>query len=298
MPDPSEHEKMLFEIADNWLSEHSHLAVDQRANLGMTAIRLLDHLPGHSTTITGISGPPGCGKSTLARLLTALLNSMDTPALVVSLDDYYLDQDQRAALAGEIHALLLTRGVPGTHDLQRLISDLRKLKLAQTDGMKLPRFDKSTDRTMASHEWLTVNEAPQHIFLEGWCVGALPQSESDLDLPINRLESDDDTRLVWRQYVNQAVIEYQHHLAPLVDRKWYLSAPDWPSIIQWRLQQENELDQPRLKNEQDVADFLATFQRIVVHMHDHHRQWADLSLYADKHHFFRFQPDGPMPTRT
>ena len=49
----------------------------------------------------------------------------------VSIDDYYFSKNKRLQLSKHIHPLLQTRGVPGTHDLDKLskhISQFSKKK--------------------------------------------------------------------------------------------------------------------------------------------------------------------------
>jgi D-glycerate 3-kinase len=270
--------------ANHWLESHSRLNHEQRAHLSKTVPTLLDRLPAYSTTITGISGPPGCGKSTLARLLAHLLLSSGTPSVVLSLDDYYLDKNRRAEVADEVHPLFRIRGVPGTHDLAHLMNDLERLKCGQVEGLRLPRFDKSTDSPVNRLSWFTVSRAPEHIFVEGWCLGATEQTPETLSQPVNPIEAKEDENLVWRQSVNRFVAQYEQSLGPWLDQRWYLAAPDWESVVEWRWQQEQELTERHLKSRRAVRDFLATYQRLVMHMHVTHPVWADLSLYADAHH--------------
>src|SRR5689334_18588644 len=67
--------------------------------------------------VFGVCGSQGLGKSTLARVLKeALLEAHGLSVAVLSLDDLYLSSAERARLARDVHPLLKTRGVPGTHD--------------------------------------------------------------------------------------------------------------------------------------------------------------------------------------
>ena len=40
---------------------------------------------------------------------------------VLSIDDFYLSKAKRKRLAASVHPLLAIRGVPGTHDVHRLL---------------------------------------------------------------------------------------------------------------------------------------------------------------------------------
>ncbi|MEX1032459.1 MAG: hypothetical protein WDZ30_03795, partial [Cellvibrionaceae bacterium] len=106
--------------------------------------------------ILGIVGAQGSGKSTLAGLLAMLLNRVHgLRTVAVSLDDFYLTRAQRQRLAEEIHPLLITRGVPGTHDLPLAMGTLDTL-LAQPGEATIPGFDKSRDERKSKPEWSRV----------------------------------------------------------------------------------------------------------------------------------------------
>src|SRR5262245_54933917 len=67
--------------------------------------------------LLAIAGAQGSGKSTLSRLLSDELVRLGRRAVTFSLDDFYLTRREREALAAAVHPLLVTRGVPGTHDV-------------------------------------------------------------------------------------------------------------------------------------------------------------------------------------
>src|SRR4029078_12543327 len=65
--------------------------------------------------IVGINGAQGAGKSTLCKFLEVRLVEHNQIGVTLSLDDLYLPKAERQALARDVHPLLATRGVPGTH---------------------------------------------------------------------------------------------------------------------------------------------------------------------------------------
>ncbi len=80
--------------------------------------RLADRT-GFEPFVLGINGAQGTGKSTLADFIREFLGvAHDRSTMVLSIDDLYLTRAQRQALAKDIHPLLATRGVPGTHDVE------------------------------------------------------------------------------------------------------------------------------------------------------------------------------------
>ncbi|PCJ26831.1 MAG: kinase, partial [SAR86 cluster bacterium] len=74
-----------------------------------------------SPIIIGINGAQGTGKSTLAKLISLVLNAKRYSVANLSIDDFYFSKAKRLELANEQHSLLASRGVPGTHDVQQLL---------------------------------------------------------------------------------------------------------------------------------------------------------------------------------
>ncbi len=75
---------------------------------------------------SGLAGLQGSGKSTLAAQLCAALTQRGIATLAMSLDDFYFGRGERKRLARDVHPLLATRGVPGTHDLDLLARTVRR----------------------------------------------------------------------------------------------------------------------------------------------------------------------------
>lgn len=221
--------------------------------------------------IIGVSGAQGTGKSTLAQLLVTELTQRGIDSAAVSLDDYYLTAAERRQLAASVHPLLALRGVPGTHDIQRAISDAQQVLAGK--AVALPVFDKALDERLA-------DRPKQHfklLIVEGWCLGLSAQSEAELVLPVNSLEAEEDTAVHWRHYVNQQLAgTYQQYFSLLKPLIW-LKAPSWDSICQWRARQEQQLWQQRGKGMTDtqLARFMLPFQRLTL------ASWQQLPKRAD-----------------
>src|SRR4029077_15283556 len=117
-------------------------------------------------TVLAIAGAQGSGKSTLARLLTDELVRLGPRAVTCSLDDFYLTRRERVALAAAVHPLLVTRGVPGTHDI-----DLCERVLARlgTEAVRIPTFDKGLDDRVAPEAWPLAGPVDIVVF-DGWCL--------------------------------------------------------------------------------------------------------------------------------
>src|SRR6185312_7223999 len=139
--------------------------------------------------VAGLCGSQGSGKSTMAAFLKALLEAKGLKAVVLSIDDLYLTLPERERLAAEVHPLLKTRGVPGTHDvgLGHALLDVLSDGVAE---VSMPRFDKAQDTRAPAGTWPRLTSPMDVILLEGWCVGAIPQTEAALAAPVNALERD------------------------------------------------------------------------------------------------------------
>lgn len=223
--------------------------------------------------LVAVNGCQGSGKTTLCAYLCALLEAQyGLRALSLSLDDFYLTRAQREALGAGVHPLLGTRGVPGTHDMALLGNTLDALLAPDCDTpVPVPRFDKARDDRRPRKEWDEVAGGVDLILLEGWCLGARPQSAGELVQPINELERDEDSDGRWRNYVNAAL---RRDFLPLYERvdEWVmLQAPSFACVHNWRLEQEQKLRRQNagtgegLMTEAQLARFIQYYQRLTGH---------------------------------
>jgi len=193
--------------------------------------------------VIGLNGTQGSGKSTLSEFLKLSLELLHgLPAAVMSLDDLYLSKPAREQLALKVHPLLKTRGVPGTHQVSLGVETIDSLLSAsEKSSTLLPGFDKSIDDVLPLSSWRQFHGRAQVVILEGWCVAARAQNERALLEPVNTLELNDDSRGVWRSYVN-AQLELQYpSLFNKIDFTVMLKAPDFECVFGWRLLQEQKL---------------------------------------------------------
>ena len=98
--------------------------------------------------------------------------------------------------------MLLTRGVPGTHDINMMLNFFRKLKSKKFKRLKLPTFNKATDDRFNKKRWYDLKKRPDVIIFEGWCVGAKSERSISLKRSINLMEKAKDQKQIWRKYVN------------------------------------------------------------------------------------------------
>src|SRR5690606_22118372 len=183
----------------------------------------------------------GTGKSTLAAQLVAHAAQRGIAAQALSIDDFYLGRRERLQLARTVHPLLATRGPPGTHDVALACATVDALLSLPAGGqVRVPVFDKISDRRLPPSRWRRVLRAPRLLVFEGWFLKVPPQPAAALEVPVNALEADEDPAGAWRRYVNGALADY----APLWQRLPHLlllKGPGFACVPEWRWQQEQTL---------------------------------------------------------
>jgi len=225
----------------------------------------------NSAYLLGIHGAQGTGKTTLAQLLCRYLHDIGGRSVVsVSIDDFYRTRRERQQLAESVHPLLATRGVPGTHDIDLALATIQGIKsLGADESIEIPRFDKAADDRAPVSDWTSVCGPVDLVILEGWCIGSEPASPESLLEPINTLERDEDEDGTWRRFVNDSLMLYQP-LFELIDGLLMLRAPNFDTVLKWRIEQERKLRQSSIENsnrimtETDIRRFIQFFERLTV----------------------------------
>ncbi|MFK7831517.1 MAG: hypothetical protein AB8B57_17220 [Congregibacter sp.] len=261
------------------------------------------HRPGVAVLV-GLNGSQGSGKSTLCDYLCeALRNDHDLKAVALSLDDFYLTRAERQALASDVHPLLATRGVPGTHDIDLLRQTLHALRTSEGNAqgnakesakesakgdVAVPRFDKAVDDRAAPEHWTRVEAPVDIVLLEGWCLGARSEDTAQLQVPTNALERDEDADGAWRGYINRALRDAYESLYDDIDFWLMLAAPGFEHVLSWRSEQEAKLRSKRadagkgLMNDQQLRRFVAHFERHTKQCMEHLPQTVDVLYRLDE----------------
>lgn len=237
--------------------------------------------------VVGLSGAQGTGKSTLAALVRVLLTQgYGLRAVVLSLDDYYLPRAERRLLGEQVHPLLVTRGVPGTHDVSALRAALGRLRSAgEGEPVELLRFSKAhDDREQALH---CVVGAFDVVLFEGWCVGARPEPERALQVPVNALERDEDRDCRYRRYVNRQLAGPYRALWARLDMLVFLAAPDLDAVRAFRREQESKLrastpGASAVMSDAQLLRFIEHFERVTRTMLQDLPQIADVVVELDR----------------
>jgi D-glycerate 3-kinase len=190
----------------------------------------------------------------------------------------YLTRAERAVLAREVHPLLATRGVPGTHDVGLGLDLLARIDVGET--VRLPRFDKAADDRAPEAEWTTVPGPLDLLVFEGWCLGAVAEDAAALVDPVNALEASEDADARWRRWVNAQLAGAYAGLFARIDAIVLLAAPGFEVVFDWRLEQERSgagaMDAPQ------VARFIQHYERLTRHVLAEMPGRADLLIRMDR----------------
>ena len=195
-----------------------------------------------SPYFVGLAGGQGTGKTTISSLIKIILTKyFKLKVFRISIDDFYKTRKERVSLSKKVHPMLLTRGVPGTHDINMMLSFFRKAKSKQFKRLKLPTFNKATDDRFNKKYWYDLKDKPDVIIFEGWCVGAKSEKNNTLKKTINSMEKAKDHNQIWRKYVNQQLKSKYKNLYSQLNCLIYLKAKNFSLLQKWRLKQERKL---------------------------------------------------------
>jgi len=228
----------------------------------------------NKTLMIGLAGGQGSGKTTISSILTLILQKyFKLNVFKISIDDFYKTRRDRRLLSKNKHPLLMTRGVPGTHDIDLILSFFKKIKDKNFKSLEVPIFNKAIDDRCSKSLWYKVKTKPDVVIFEGWCVGARAQSNSQLKKPINTLEKVYDQGAKWRAYVNVQLKTTYKTLFNQLDGLLYLKAKNFNLLREWRLKQERKLwiqakkkKNLKIMSSVDVINFMQTYQRITQQM--------------------------------
>ena len=240
----------------------------------------------------GLAGGQGTGKTTISSLIKIILTKyFKLNVFRISIDDFYKTRKERIDLSKNIHPMLMTRGVPGTHDINMILNFFRKAKSKKFVKVKLPTFNKAIDDRFSKKYWSDLRNKPDVIIFEGWCVGAKPEKNNTLKKTINSSEKAKDQKQIWRKYVNQQLKSKYKKLYSQLNCLIFLKATNFSLLQKWRLKQERKLWLKSKKNSNlkimskgDVINFMQTYQRITQNMFKYMPKYASITLNLNSNH--------------
>jgi len=240
----------------------------------------------------GLAGGQGTGKTTTSSLLKIILiKFFKLKVFRISIDDFYKTRKERGNLSKRVHPMLMTRGVPGTHDINMMLSFFKKVKSRKFKSLKLPTFNKAIDDRFNKKYWYNLKDKPDVIIFEGWCVGAKSEKNNTLKKTINSMEKFKDQKKIWRKYVNHQLKFRYKKLYSQLNCLIYLKAKNFSLLKKWRLKQERKLwlnskrkSNLKIMSKGDVLNFMQTYQRITQNMFRHVPKYASIILNLNTNH--------------
>jgi len=242
--------------------------------------------------IVGLAGGQGTGKTTVSSIIKLILiKYFKFRVFKISIDDFYKTRKDRIKLSKNIHPLLMTRGVPGTHDINMMLKFFKKIKSKKFMNYKLPKFNKAIDDRYKKNMWYILKSKPDIIIFEGWCVGAKSQNYKKLKKPINLLEKKYDQNMKWRKYVNNQLKTKYKKLYDQLDFLLFLKVLNFNLLRAWRLKQEKKLwlksknkKNSKIMNKIQIRNFMDTYQRVTQQMIIDLPKYSSITMNLDSGH--------------
>ena len=248
-------------------------------------IPILNHINKSKKNMILISGPQGIGKTTILKIIEKnFTRFFNKRILTLSLDDFYLDKIKRKKISKKVHPLLLTRGVPGTHDIKEIEGVINRFK-NEKYPIKIPVFDKLKDRRLAKKR--IINKKCEIIIMEGWCCGSPPLNNDYLKKNINFLEKKYDKNFFWRQYYNNKLKTEYSRIFKKFDYIIFFKAPSFKNILKWRFKQENQMRRNSARinlgmNKNEINIFIQHYEKITKWMMKIMKKKSNLIISINK----------------
>ena len=242
--------------------------------------------------IVGLSGGQGSGKTTISSIISIILRKyFKLNVFIISIDDFYKTRKERFLLSKRIHPSLMTRGVPGTHDINMMLDFFKRVKGKKFRSLKLPKFNKAIDERYNKKLWYSLKKRPDVIIFEGWCVGAKPEKNSTLKKSVNSMEKLKDKKLTWRRYVNEQLKTKYKQLYDQLNCLLYIKSSNFTLLKKWRIKQEKKLrlknkrsNKFKIMNDREVINFMQTYQRVTQSMFKYVPKYASIILNLKSNH--------------
>jgi len=232
-----------------------------------------------------ISGSQGIGKTTIIKIIeNNFYKFFGKRVLTLSLDDFYYSKNKRKSLSSSVHPLLITRGVPGTHDVKKIISTVLKFKKKQYP-IYLPVFSKLKDDILPNTR--IIKQVNDILILEGWCCGTDYINKKYLEKNINSLEKKFDKDFVWRNYYNNKLKNEYFSLFKEFEDIIYFKTPSFKNVLKWKIKQEKNLKKKLYKKrvvafKTEMKEFIKYYEKITKWMMKLMPKKSNLVIFVNK----------------
>ena len=190
----------------------------------------------------GISGLPGCGKTSFGKWIEAASSELNWSVKVISMDDFYLpSKDLDQAMEG--NPWRVPRALPGSHSTQILKDTIEHWKL--TGNLKAPQFDKALRNGLGDRSGWTFSK-PDILVIEGWFLGCKLSNgiNNFMDDPSIHIEPITSSEKDYQAIVQSELKQYQS-IWDEFERIWHIKAIDFLSTKKWKAEQELNLQLER-----------------------------------------------------
>ena len=178
-----------------------------------------------------VTGGPCSGKQIDAQFLDVALSDLGLNVLSIALDDFNLSGQARELLGRQVHPLFQLRGAVGTHRTTELLRLLMRIKSWRAgDSLQVPVFDLVADTPAPMSQWRTLDQRPDVVIVRGWCLGAVVEEPAALGQPLNALESNNDSRSIWRKAMNENLRSNYLPISAMFDRWLFRQAPSFEAV--------------------------------------------------------------------
>ena len=230
-------------------------------------------------------GSQGIGKSSFINIISKTIEKFyNKKILLLNLDNYYLSKKQRLLLSRKKHKLLITRGVPGTHNIEKLVKNINQFN-KEKYPITIPLFDKLTDDKSKSIKMKTKFDI---LFLEGWCCGSSEIPKKILYKNINNLEKIKDPKYQWRNFYNDKLKMEYKKLFKLFDELIFLKTSSFDNVFKWRFKQEKYNQSKNKKSKRMSADeikiFIQHYEKLTKWMLKDLNKKAQIVIKFEKNH--------------
>jgi D-glycerate 3-kinase len=249
-------------------------------------MKIHDH---SSTTIIGMQGGQGTGKTTIVNFLRKELQKRGYKVASFSIDDFYTSWNERKKLQQKYPNnpfYQISRGMPGTHRIKELLSVLKKAKAGKP--FVIPQFDKSINKGIGdiSKKTKKITKKLDFLLFEGWCVGLPLVSSKELVRICNKNKvnlKEIDPSLKYHNVMLQYSKNYQA-IWKLLNYKVMIRPPSLGVHKEWRALQERRLCKKKgqCMNPEEINHFIDIYLPLTVVCYEKIK--PNSTIFVDKKH--------------